>query len=88
MLNINCPHCGPRPETEFVYGGDATVKRPDPATATDQEWADFIYIRDNPKGPHRELWFHATSCHLWLEVARDTVSHAIDDVRPARAAAR
>lgn len=88
MLHIDCPHCGRRPETEFVYGGDATVKRPDPNIATDQEWADFIYIRDNPKGPHRELWFHGAGCHLWLEVARHTVTHAIEDVRPAKASER
>jgi len=48
MMLIPCPHCGPRPETEFVYGGDANVKRPDPA-APDAEWTDYIYFRDNPK---------------------------------------
>jgi len=29
MLYIKCPHCGLRPQTEFSYGGDATVKRPE-----------------------------------------------------------
>ncbi len=88
MLLIPCPHCGPRPETEFVYGGDANVRRPDPATATDAEWAAYIYERDNPKGAHRELWLHASGCHAWLVVERDTVTHAIGDVAFARDARR
>jgi len=87
MLSIPCPHCGARPETEFVYGGDANVRRPDPATASDAAWTDYIYLRDNPKGPHRELWLHAAGCHLWLIVERDTVTHDIGAVRPAREAA-
>ncbi len=84
MLTIPCPHCGPRPESEFVYGGDATVERPDPETGTDAEWADYVYVRDNPKGPHREHWLHAAGCHMWLTVERDTVTHALGRVAPAR----
>jgi sarcosine oxidase, subunit delta len=37
MLLVPCPYCGPRPEVEFRGGGEAHVKRPDPAIATDQE---------------------------------------------------
>ena len=29
MLEIKCPYCGVRPQVEFAYGGDATVKRPE-----------------------------------------------------------
>ena len=25
MLLIPCPWCGPRPQTDFTYGGDGTV---------------------------------------------------------------
>ncbi|MBC7781148.1 MAG: sarcosine oxidase subunit delta [Proteobacteria bacterium] len=28
MLLIACPYCGPRDQTEFNYGGDASVRRP------------------------------------------------------------
>ena len=28
MLLIPCPWCGPRPQTDFTYGGDGTVVRP------------------------------------------------------------
>ena len=28
MLSIPCPHCGPRDETEFKYGGQAGIAYP------------------------------------------------------------
>ena len=31
MLWIDCPWCGPRPETEFRYGGETYIARPEPA---------------------------------------------------------
>ena len=80
MLLIACPHCGARDETEFVYGGDAGVTRPDPATADNAAWHDYVYLRDNPKGPHAELWYHQASCRRWLRVVRDTATHAILEV--------
>jgi heterotetrameric sarcosine oxidase delta subunit len=80
MLLITCPWCGAREESEFAYGGDATVTRPDPARADDAQWYRYVYLRDNPKGPHDELWYHAAGCRRWLRVARDTASHAILDI--------
>lgn len=46
--------------------------------------AEYVYQRDNPAGPHRELWHHGAGCHAWLVVTRDTRSHAITAVEPAR----
>jgi heterotetrameric sarcosine oxidase delta subunit len=83
MMLINCPYCGPRGHVEFTYGGDATVKRPDPAKVSDGEWADYIYLRDNPKGPHLELWHHHAGCRTWVKVARDTLTHEIFGTAPA-----
>ena len=77
MLLISCPHCGPRDQREFAYGGDATVSRPDPGTASSDEWNEYIYLRDNPKGPHLEYWQHIAGCRAWVKVARDTLTHAI-----------
>ena len=49
---IPCPHCGQRPHSEFTYGGDATLRRPaEPARASDEAWFDYVYLRDNPRGP-------------------------------------
>ena len=89
-MRIDCCHCGPRGNEEFTYLGDATVLRPpaDPAVALDdaarQQWVDYIYLRDNPAGPHRELWQHIAGCRAWLVVTRDVRTHAILQVEPAR----
>jgi heterotetrameric sarcosine oxidase delta subunit len=80
MLIITCPHCGPRDHTEFSYGGDATVKRPADGASV-ETWFEYVYLRDNPRGPHKELWQHVQGCRAWLEVTRDTLTHAIGDVR-------
>ncbi len=78
MLIIPCPYCGPRNETEFTYGGQAHVARPkDPEAASDEEWAAYVFLRDNTKGPFRERWVHAHGCRRWFNVVRDTVSYEI-----------
>ena len=78
MLLIACPHCGPRDATEFTYGGDASVRRPaNPDALTDEQWADYVYLRDNPRGPHDELWHHSAGCRRWFKVRRDTRTHEI-----------
>jgi heterotetrameric sarcosine oxidase delta subunit len=78
MLLITCPWCGPRDQTEFTYGGDANVKRPaNPDALTDEAWANYVYIRDNPRGAHAELWHHHASCRRWLKVRRNTITHEI-----------
>jgi sarcosine oxidase, subunit delta len=75
MLVINCPYCGPRPEIEFQYGGQAHVVRPEnPAATTDAQWAEFLYMRDNPKGAHFERWRHTHGCARFFNAVRDTVS--------------
>jgi heterotetrameric sarcosine oxidase delta subunit len=76
MLLIECPWCGPRDETEFHYGGQAGVAYPeDPHRLTDKEWAEYLFVRDNPKGPFAERWSHSAGCRRWFRVVRDTASH-------------
>ncbi len=78
MLLIPCPWCGPRDEHEFAYGGEAHIARPlDPDALSDEAWADYLFMRTNPKGRHRERWVHAHGCRRWFNVARDTASHEI-----------
>jgi sarcosine oxidase subunit delta len=77
MLTIPCPWCGPRGEAEFQYGGEPAL-RPVPASAvSDAQWADYLYLRTNPKGAATELWCHAGGCGQWFRMERDTVTHAI-----------
>jgi heterotetrameric sarcosine oxidase delta subunit len=83
-MRIACPHCGPRDLREFAYQGDAGALRPDP-TAADAaaQFADYVYLRDNPAGPIQELWYHASGCRSWLVVTRDTRTHDIAGARLA-----
>jgi len=86
-MRIPCPYCGPRSNEEFVYLGAATLRRPDTAgmAAENAERAAYayVYVRENPAGRHAELWFHASGCHTWLVVERDTRTHEIFGARPA-----
>lgn len=78
MLLIPCPWCGPRDETEFHYGGQAHVPYPeDPASLTDEQWARYLFFRDNPKGPFAERWSHAAGCRRWFNAVRDTSTNEI-----------
>jgi sarcosine oxidase, subunit delta len=78
MLLITCPWCGPRDETEFHYGGEAHIVRPaDPDSIDDTEWATYLFMRTNPKGPLRERWMHRHGCRRWFNIVRDTVTHEI-----------
>ena len=83
MLIIPCPYCGPRDEIEFACGGEAHIARPlAENTITDAEFADYLFIRDNPKGIFLERWRHSAGCRRWFNVARDTVTHKILEVYP------
>ena len=87
-MRISCPYCGPRGNEEFAYLGDAAVRRPDPASAdAARAFHDYVYLRDNPSGNHRELWYHGGGCHSWLVVMRNTRTHEISDVTFADAGA-
>ena len=99
-MRIPCCHCGERGHEEFTYLGDATVQRPDQDRSSGERgqthgsdptatapMLDYVYLRDNPAGPHRELWHHTSGCRAWLVVTRNTRTHAIEAVQSARAIA-
>ena len=82
---INHPLLGPRDAQEFVYLGDVSlIDRPDAnaETALD-DFHDYLYLRDNPVGRHKELWFHEQGDRSWLVVTRDTTTHEITHVELA-----
>jgi sarcosine oxidase subunit delta len=84
-MRIPCPFCGERGNEEFAYRGDATVRRPaEHGPEARAAWVDYVYIRDNPAGPHRELWQHVHGCRSWLVVTRDVRTHAVSAVEAAR----
>jgi heterotetrameric sarcosine oxidase delta subunit len=76
MLSIPCPWCGDRDETEFHYGGQAGISYPaDPMARTDEQWAEYVFMRDNPRGWFAERWFHTTGCRRWFNLERHTVTY-------------
>ena len=75
---IPCPHCGPRDSGEFTYRGDATPVRP-ADDAGPEEWCAFLFERENPMGPHRELWQHTGGCRAVLIAVRDVRTHEVHD---------
>ena len=82
MLLINCPYCGERDESEFSFGGEGGISRPtNPDALSDEQWADYLFMRKNPRGLHHELWNHAQGCRRWFNVERDTVTYKIAATR-------
>ncbi|WYK20017.1 sarcosine oxidase subunit delta [Roseovarius sp. W115] len=70
--------------------GDASlIDRPDwqAEDAMDQFHA-YGYLRDNPAGEHKELWYHEQGDRSWLVVTRNTLTHEITGVEMARDVAR
>lgn len=78
MLLIECPWCGERDESEFSYAGEAHIARPlETEKLSDEEWANYLFLRKNTKGLHREQWNHAVGCRRYFNVVRNTVSYKI-----------
>jgi methylglutamate dehydrogenase subunit B len=82
---IPCPHCGVRPIEEFTFLGDARPKRPtsnDPSSM--EQWFDYVYLRDNPRGIYDEYVHHSGGCRQWMVVTRDTETHDVKSSLPAK----
>ena len=79
MFFLDCPWCGKRDESEFSYGGEANIVRPTiPDALTDKEWADYLFMRKNPRGDLVEQWNHSQGCRRWFIVERNTVTYKIN----------
>jgi len=61
------------------------MKRPDPKSENaKQAFYEYLYLRDNPAGEHKELWYHEQGDRSWLIVTRNMVTHKITNVELAR----
>ena len=74
MLLIPCPHCGPRDESEFHYGGRATAL-PE-LNATPSSWHEAVHLRQPVNAELQEYWFHSAGCEQWIKLQRDPATHA------------
>ncbi len=84
MKLLVCPLNGPRPVTEFAYGGEVRVS-PDPDACSDAEWANYVFNRSGSPGRKYEWWCHTPS-GFWFIVLRDTATDVVVATYPAEAA--
>jgi len=76
-MRLTCPYCGARDSREFSYRGAAVgLNRPAP-DANAADWDAFVHLRENPAGETHDLWYHEGGCGAWIEVTRNTVTHAV-----------
>jgi len=74
MLILHCPYCDTDcDETELAPGGEAHAKRFGPGSS-DDDFHDYLFSKENPRGVHLERWRHANGCGKWFHAARDTVT--------------
>ena len=76
MKMMPCPVNGLRPVSEFYYWGELR-DMPAPDTASDDDWADYVFNRNGAPGVKREWWCHLPS-GTWFVAERDTLR---DEVR-------
>jgi heterotetrameric sarcosine oxidase delta subunit len=79
MMQINCPHCGPRAQIEFTY--ERTVDSVVAIDATPDEAMERLYKRANPRGMDDEIWRHSFGCRAWMVLRRNRVTHVIESVQ-------
>ena len=83
MLNIPCPFCGNRNESEFIHGGPAKAARPENlADISDADWVHYLTVPRNVVGPINEFWWHVRGCGKWFTLTRNTLTHEINDSVP------
>ena len=75
MKLISCPVNGLRPLQEFSYGGEFR-EMPEPSSASNAEWADYVFNHDGAPGMKREWWYHIAS-GVWFIAERDTLKDEI-----------
>ncbi|MHA6262257.1 sarcosine oxidase subunit delta [Arenibacterium sp. CAU 1754] len=84
MLILKCPYCGVKAdESELGAGGEAHLTRHGPGSS-DEDFHDYLFARENPKGVHFERWRHSYGCGKWFHAARNTVTLEVYGTYPAQ----
>ena len=78
MMQIDCHHCGPRAQAEFIY--ERTLDSIVTIDMATDEAVRRLYERANPRGLDEELWRHAAGCRQWLVLTRHRTTHVIEAV--------
>ena len=76
-MRIPCPICGSRDRREFYYyGTEDYLNRPTDQGSVD-DLDNHLFLRDNPAGITRDVWYHEMGCTSWLIVTRNTITHEV-----------
>ena len=87
MLTLTCPNCGiTAEETEFHAGGEAHLCRFGPGSS-EEDFEQYLFMRENPRGVHFERWRHVYGCGKWFHAARDTTTLEVFGTYPAQTGA-
>ena len=81
MKILVCPLNGPRPVSEFAYGGEVRVS-PDPEICDDAAWSAYVFNRSGAPGVKYEWWGHIAS-GFWFVALRDTRRDEVIATYPA-----
>jgi heterotetrameric sarcosine oxidase delta subunit len=79
VILVPCPWCGPRNALEFGHVGEV-ITRPQPDSATPEQWRAYLYLRSNPCGWVTENWYHRAGCRRYFAIERHTLTN---ETRPA-----
>ena len=79
MMQITCPHCGPRAQAEFVY--ERTVDSVVAPDAAPEDAMKTLFTRHNPRGVDDEIWRHTFGCRAWMVITRHRVTNDISATR-------
>ncbi len=78
MMLVPCPNCGPRNSSDLRYVGESH-SRPNPNTATPEEWRTYLYMEDNPAGPLKETWYCRSGCRQYFTAVRNTSTNEFEN---------
>ena len=79
MMELRCPHCGPRAQAEFVY--ERTVDSVVALDTAPEDAMKTLFTRGNPRGVDYEIWRHTYGCRAWMVITRHRVTNEISAVR-------
>jgi heterotetrameric sarcosine oxidase delta subunit len=79
MMQIYCPHCGPRAQAEFIY--ERTVDSVVTLDVMPDDAMKTLFTRANPRGVDEEIWRHTYGCRAWVVLTRHRVTNDISGVR-------
>ena len=78
MIQINCPNCGIRNVSEFRFGGEYNPRPKAMMDVSNEEWTDYVFLRQNRVGVQKEWWYHRAGCGAWFLAERHTKSNKVE----------